>query len=229
MRRAYPSMTPGAKILFVDDYLAGNGYDTMFNLRLLYGDPSIQVARLHGPPLQQPDPNLPLDFDHVFTTAQDTYVELDRHNVEESIRLNILQDYVPGRHFDTARADRAGYVVAGVLTSGQGNGGWWTTRSAKLKFDVFPADSFLTLKFFVPHTIASGNTRTLTAIVDGDIVGTAALTHEAMNEVRFPVPARSINGSGFTILQLDVDDPYRDGDQEYGVVLVQAGFDYARK
>jgi len=228
MRRDYPTMKPGAKFLFVDDYRSGNGYDLMFNLRLLYHDPLIEVARTSGPADQQPDRSRPLKFDHVFTAAMDTYVELDRRNVEESIRLNILHDYSPGRTFDTERADRAGYVVSGLLTSGQGGGGWWTTRSAKLKFDVYPADSTLTLKFFVPHSVAAGKTRNLSVTVDGDAVGTVALTHEGMNEVRFAVPARSINGSGFTILVLDVDDPYREGEQEYGVVLVRAGFEYVR-
>ncbi len=42
------------------------------------------------------------------------------------------------------------------------------------------------------------------------------------------VPARAINRSGFTILELDVDRPYRQDNQDYGVVLMRAGFDYDR-
>jgi hypothetical protein len=61
-------------------------------------------------------------------------------------------------------------------------------------------------------------------MVDGDAVGTVALTREGVNELRLAVPARSIAPSGFTILELDVDDPYRQGDQDYGVVLLEAGF-----
>jgi hypothetical protein len=232
MRRDYPTLKPGARFLFVEDYRSGNNYDLLFNLRLLYHDPLIEVSRTHGLADQQPDPNLsgnqPLEFDHVFTAAEDTYIELDRRNVAESVRLNILQDYLPGRYFDTGRADRAGYVVSGLLTSGQGSGGWWTTRSARLKFDVYPAESILTLKFFVPHGVATGKARNLSVMVGGDAVGGSALTREGWNEVHFAVPARSINASGFTILELDVDDPYREGDQEYGIVLEQAGFDYAR-
>ena len=41
--------------------------------------------------------------------------------------------------------------------------------------------------------------------------------------------APQINASGFTILELDVDDPYTEGGQDYGVVIMQAGFDYVRK
>jgi hypothetical protein len=232
MRRDYPALKPGAKILFVDDYPAGNNYDTAFVLRLLYHDPLIEVFRLKGPAEQQPDRSHSAEFDHVFTTARDTYVELDRRNAEDSIRLNILKDYAPGRSFDTDRADAVGYVVSGVRTSGQRSGGWWTMRSAKLKFDVYPADSTLALKFFVPHMAATGKTgtaRNLSVLVDGDTVGTVALTHEGTNDLRFPVPARAINASGFTILELRVDDPYTGSDQEFGVVLVRAGFDYTRK
>lgn len=65
--------------------------------------------------------------------------------------------------------------------------------------------------------------------VCGDTVGTVSLTHEGMNDVSFAVPARSINASGFTILDLDVDDPYTEGGQEFGVVILKAGFDYVRR
>ena len=100
-------------------------------------------------------------------------------------------------------------------------------RSAKLKFDVYPADLVLALTFFVPHAVATGKTRILSVMVDGNIIGTVPLTHEGMNDLRFPVPAQFINASGFTILTLDVDDPYTLGNGEYGVVLRGAGFDYA--
>ncbi len=130
-------MKPGARILFADDYPSGNGYDSMFVLRLLYGDPQIQVFRLKGPPEQQPDR---MEFDHVFTTAEDTYVELDRRNIAESIRLNILQDYAPGRNFDIQRADHIAYPVSGL----------------RYKFDLFPADSILSLRVWTPAANRNG-------------------------------------------------------------------------
>ena len=46
MTRDYPSLKPGTRILFVDDYPSNNGYDLMFNLRLLYHDPKLEVSRL---------------------------------------------------------------------------------------------------------------------------------------------------------------------------------------
>jgi hypothetical protein len=90
MRHDYPALKRGAKILFADDYPTANGYDLFFDLCLLYRDPTIEVARLKGPAIQQP--NRPVqEFDHVFTTGRDTYLELDHRNVAESIRLNILK------------------------------------------------------------------------------------------------------------------------------------------
>jgi hypothetical protein len=228
MRRDYPTLQRGAKFLFVDDYVAGNGYDNLFILQLLYRDPTIEVARLHGSAAQQPDRSHPVEYDHVFTTAADTYVELDPRNIEESIRLNILKDYTPGRTFDTAHADSIGYVVSGVRTSGQGSGGWWTMQSGRLKFDVYPADAVLTLEFFVPHTVATGRKRELSIVVDGEVAGTVDLRQEGMHRDRFPVPARAIHRSDFTIVELNVDDPYREGDERYGVVLRQAVFDYVK-
>ncbi len=112
MQRNYPTLKPGAKFLFADDF-PGNGYDLFFTLALMYHDPLLQVSRLQGPPEQQPDHMKPSDFDHVFTTVADRYVELDRRNLDESIRLNLLQDYIPGRLFDAERLDRVAYVVSG--------------------------------------------------------------------------------------------------------------------
>ncbi len=225
MRREYPSLKPGARILFVD-HPAGNQYDLMFILRLLYHDRRIEVARLNGYPEVQPDRSRPLEFDHVFAEEQDTYVELDQRNVEESIRLNILQDYPPGRYFDVERGNAAGYVASGVMTSGRRGEGWWTTRSARLKFDIYPADSKLTLRFFAPQSVTSGKKRNLSVMVDGVTVGSAGLSREGMNDLVFAVPARLINASGFTIVELDVDDPYTEGGQEYGVVLMRVSFEY---
>jgi len=224
MRRDYPTMKPGAKILFADDYPSGNGYDTLFNLSLLYHDPLIEVARLKGPANQQPDRSHPLEFDHVFTTALDSYVELDRSDVERSIQFNILQNYAPGRVFDANRADGVGYVVSGIVTPGRRGDAWWTNRSAKLKFDVYPADSRLTLKFWLPDSVAAVSGGNLSAIVDGAIVGSIALTHPDVNNVTFPVPAGAINASGFTILELNVDRA-----DTAGVALLRAGFDYVHR
>lgn len=228
MRRDYPTLPPYQKFLFADDYSPGDNYDTFFNLQLLYHDPTIAVARLHGPANQRPDPSQPLQFDHVFTTGDDTYVELDPRNVEESIRLNVLKDYTPGRTFDTTHADGIGYVVSGVRTSARGDTGWWTRQSCRLKFDIYPADSDLSLDFFVPVSVATGKKRELSVIVDGEKAGEVDLTTEGMHHERFPVPARSINSSGFTIVELNVDDPYREGDEQYGVVLRRAVFDYVK-
>jgi hypothetical protein len=228
MRRDYPTLRRGTTFLFADDFGASNNYDTMFILQLLYRDPTLEVSKLHGPAELLPDRGRPFRFDHVFTTAADTYVELDSRNIEESIRLNILKDYRPGRTFNTEHADSIGYVVSGVRTLGQGSGGWWTMRSGRLKFDVYPADCVLTLEFFVPHTVATGKQRLLSVIVDGQPAGTVDLTKEGMHHDRFPVPARDINASGFTIVELNVDDPYSEGDEEYGVVLREAAFDYVK-
>ena len=221
MRRDYPTLDHGTRILFVDDFAWSNEYDAMFNLRLLYGDDSIEVAKLHSVVAR------PLRYDLVFTAAQESYVELDTRDVDESVRLHILRDYAPGRHFDTARGDGIGYVVSGVRALGRK--GWWTAGSAKLKFDLYPADALLRLRFWVPDNVASGAVRHLSVVVGGETVGYVELTQRELNEVRFPVSSRSLNGSGFTIVELNVDDPVREGGEEFGVVLLSADFDYGVK
>jgi hypothetical protein len=76
--------------------------------------------------------------------------------------------------------------------------------------------------------VATGKQRLLSVMVEGQSAGTVDLTKEGMHRDRFPVPARAINRSGYTIVELNVDDPYREGDEQYGVVLRQAAFDYVK-
>ncbi len=229
MRQDYPLLKRGAHVLFASDYFAQDTYDPLFTLRLLYGDNLIEAQRLHAPKDQQPDPKHPMDYDLVLMASQGSYLELDNHNVEESVQLRIPRDYSVGRHFETTHRDRIAYLVSGVLDSDRFDGGLWTTGSARLRFDVYPADSTLALKFYVPHEVANGKARTLSVTVGGGSVGTFALSKEGFYELRFPVPARAISGSGFTEVGLDVDDPYKDGTQDYGVVILRAGFDYVKK
>jgi hypothetical protein len=219
MLRSYPTMKPGARILFVDDFHTDNGYDPLFNIRLLYHDQEIAVARMKGDAPQQPDGGR---YDYVFTTAEDTYAELDSRNVEASVRLNILRGYRPGLEYDRKRADRAAFVVSGLLPAPPGEGSW-TTRSGSLKFQPPPAGSKLALDYWVPEYVAA-EPRNLSVTVGGAAAGTIALSREGENTFEVQVPAGAQTDSGFMIVRLDVDHPYTKDGQEYGVVLLGAGF-----
>ena len=64
-------------------------------------------------------------------------------------------------------------------------------------------------------------------LVDGKPVADYPLNHDGMNEPSFEVPAADIAKSGFTIVEMDVENPYKDPDgSEFGVVLLRAGFTY---
>ncbi|HVW08470.1 MAG TPA: hypothetical protein VHC90_07810 [Bryobacteraceae bacterium] len=220
MRHSYPVMKPAARILFADDFPADNGYDDLFNLRLLYHDPLIEVARLKGSAGQRPDGK---PYDHVFTTTGDSYAELDPKDVNVSIRLNILHDYPPALEFNTRRQDSIRYAVSGLLPSSKPGDGWWTTKSASLKFQPVPAGSALSMTWWVPEFVAAAP-RTLTVMVGGVRVGSALLNRRGENKGEFSVPAGTQTDSGFTIVRLDVDHPYTKDGQEYGVVLLRAAF-----
>jgi hypothetical protein len=99
----------------------------------------------------------------------------------------------------------------------------------EMRWTFILRDSILTLRSYVSRNVATGKFRSLRVTVDGDAVGTVALAREGVNELRLAVPAESIAPSGFKILKLDVDDRCRDGNQEYGVVLLEAGFEYGRR
>lgn len=215
-RRDYPALKPGASILFVRDFATANPYDTLFNLRLLYHDPLIEVSRFGGTQDQNP---VGQKFDHIVTTAGNTYVELDGRDPEASMRLNLLKDFPPGRFFDVARRDAVGYPVSGITASDRGTG-WWTTRSAVLKFDVYPAETVLSLKFWVPADEATGSA-SLSVAVNGHTLGSVPLSHADMNTLILHVPASAISQSGCSLLEMNVDNPR-------GVALFQAGFDYLR-
>jgi hypothetical protein len=103
--------------------------------------------------------------------------------------------------------------------------GLWTTPEAKLKFDLYPAAAVFSAKFWVPDFVAKSGARTMHVLVNGKPIGDYPLNHDGMNEMSFPVPAALITKSGFTIVDMNVENPYKDaGGTAFGVVLLRAGF-----
>jgi hypothetical protein len=108
------------------------------------------------------------------------------------------------------------------------NPGRWTEPRAKLKFDVYPAPATFSLHFWAPDFVTKTAARTLTVSVNGKQIGSVPLAKDGMNDVAFPVTPDLIARNGFTLVDLDVSNPWKDsGGIEYGVVLLKAGFDYA--
>jgi hypothetical protein len=226
-RRNYPKMPSGSNLLFVKDEFPRDAFDLLFNLRLMYHDRSINAYRMDGPPDQQPDRKRPVTYDHVFTSDPGYYLELDNRNPDESIRLHILKDYTVGREMDIARRDHAAYVVSGVMDGDNPDPSRWTTPQTRLKFDLYPAPAVFSAKFWVPDFVAKTAARTMTVSVNGKQVGSLALSHDGMNEIAFPVPAEQITLNGYTIVDMDVANPWKDpAGIQYGVVLLRAGFEY---
>ena len=226
-RREYPKLPPNTKLLFVSDEFPKPAFDLLFNLRLMYGDRTIRADRMDAPPDQQPDPKHPVTYDHVFASSGGHYFELDNRDPQESIRLHILKDYAVGREMEITRRDHVAYVVSGVMDSDSPDPSRWTTPQARLKFDLYPAAAVFRAKFWVPDFVAKTAVRTMTVSVNGKSVGALPLSHDGMNEIGFAVPASQITLNGFTMVDLDVSNPWKDaGGIEYGVVLLSAGFEY---
>ena len=226
-RREYPKMPSGSKLLFVSDEFPKPAFDLLFNLRLMYGDRTIRADRMDAPADQQPDPRNPVTYDHVFGNSGGHYFELDSRDPQESIRLNILKEYTVGREMEIARRDHVAYVVSGVMDSDSPDPTRWTGPHAKLKFDLYPAPADFRAKFWVPDFVAKTAARKMTISVNGRAVGSLLLTKDGMNEISFSVPASQITLNGFTIVDMDVSDPWKDAAGiEYGVVLLSAGFEY---
>ena len=226
-RREHPRMNPFTKILFASDDFPSAAFDLKFNLELLYGVP-MDVRRMRAPADQQPIAGQPMVFDYIFAAEDGRYVELDNRNPAESIRLHILRHYSAGRHLSILNRDHGAYLVSGVIDGEIDNPGRWTREKAILKFDVYPADSRLTLHYFVADQTAAEKA-TLSVAVNGNPVGTAALDKTGMKDVTFPVASKWISKAGYTLVELSVDKPIRDGaNQPLGVVLGGADFDYAQ-
>jgi hypothetical protein len=222
-RRDYPTLPQGAKLLFVSDAFPKPAFDLLFNLRMMYRDRTIRADRLEAPPDQQPDPKHPLTYDHVFVNESGHYLELDNANPAESRRLHILKDFTVGREMDISRKDHAAYVISGLMDGDNPDPSRWTEPDAKFKFDLYPAPALFHAKFWVPDFVAKSAKRTLHILVNDKEVAAYPLTQDGMNEVSFPVPAAAITRNGFTIVEMKVENPYR----EFGVVLLNAGFTYA--
>jgi hypothetical protein len=227
--REYPKMPKGARLLFVTDDFPQSGWDLTFNLQLLYHDPTLTVHRLQGPPDQgPPERNKLEDYNHVFMLGAGKYQELDRKNVAESVRLNILADYAVGREVDMGRRDHAAYVVSGLMDGDNPDPSRWTEPKSRYKFDVHPEPTDFHLKFWVPDFITKSGVRKLSILVNGREIGVVPLRKDGINELRFPVPAALISPSGtYTYVDLNVDNPWKDGSgMAFGIILMRAGFDY---
>lgn len=226
-RRDYPKLSPGSNLLFVNDEFPRATYDLLFNIRLMYHDRSINVFRMEAPRNQQPDPRYTMSYDHIFVNDSGYYLELDNRDPAESTRLRILKDYGVGREMQVSRRDHAAYLISGVRDGDNTDPTRWTAPHAALKFDLYPAPAVFTAKFWVPDFVAKSAARTLTISVNGKEIGALALSHDGMNEISFPVPADRITLNGFTIVSMDVTNPWKDtGGIEYGVLLLRAGFEY---
>lgn len=226
-QREYRDLPKGAKLLFVSDGFPKPAFDLLFNLRMMYHDKTIRADRLQGPPDQQPDPKHPQTYDHVFVEESGRYWELDPRDPAESQRLHILKDYSVGREMEIARRDHAAYIVSGVMDGEGTDPSRWTEPDAKLKFDVYPAPADFSAKFWVPDFVAKTGVRTMHILVNGKAVADYPLNRDGMNEPSFPVPADLITRNGFTIVEMRVENPYKDaGGTAFGVVLLKAGFTY---
>ena len=228
--RDFPKMPPGSHLLFVSDAFPKPAYDLLFNLRLMYGDKSLNADRMEAPQNQQPDPAHPVEYQHIFTNYSGYYLELDNRNPSESIRLHILKNYTVGRQMDISSRDHAAYVVSGLMDGDNPDPSRWTEPHAEFKFDLYPAPAVFHAKFWVPDFVARTASRTITVTVNGKQIGSLPLSRDGMNEIGFPTPADSITLNGFTLVDMDVQNPWKDKDgTSFGVVLLNAGFDYMHR
>jgi hypothetical protein len=220
-------MPRGAKLLFVSDEFPVQAFYLLFNLRLMYRDKTIDAKRMGGPPDQQPDPGHPEHYDRVFVNDAGSYQELDETDPAASIRLHILRNYSVGREMDISHRDHSAYVVSGLMDSDTVEPGHWTTPHAAFKFDLYPAPAVFTARCWVPDFVAKSAARTLTISVGGKQIGAFPLTKDGMNDFSADVSPDRITLNGYTIVSLDVDNPWKDaGGTQFGVVLLKAGFQY---
>ena len=141
-----------------------------------------------------------------------------------------LRDCAVGREMDMSRRDHSAYVVSGVMDSEGDDPGRWTEPKAKLKFDLYPAPAVFSAKFWVPDFVAKTAQRTLLILVSGKQIGAIPLAKDGLNEIALPCAADLIGQSGFTIVDMNVENPYKDqSGQAFGVVLMRAGFEYQER
>ena len=227
--REFPTLPKGAKLLFVTDDFPQAAWDIVFNLQLLYHDPTLVVHRLAGAPQQAPpDSNNLEGYEHVFTLWAGQYREFDRTDVARSIREKLFADVTLGRFMSIARKDHSAYIVSGVMDSDSPDPSRWTDPEATFRFDIYPAPAEFHAKFWVPDLVAKTADRQLAILVNGKQVALLPMKQDGMNEIRVPVPAATISRKGYTQVGMNVQNPWKDASgKAYGVVILNAGIDYA--
>ncbi len=228
LSREYPTLPRGSRILLASDHFDKETFDAIFNVRLFYGDRSIVTHRVEGASEgQRPPADQPWRYNHVFTTQEWDYAELDNRDIERSIRLRILANASVGRDADFSRRDHRAYVVSGVLDHSGADAGRWIAPQARLKFDLYPADASLRLQFRVPDAETSIAARTLSVRVNGKNAGSLDIRKAGLYEPLISVPKSQVSAGDFTLVDLSVDPPYANHGQYLGVVLLRAAFEYA--
>ena len=169
---------------------------------------------MQGIPEQRPDPLHPRRYDHIFAAEDGRYAELDPANPAESIRLNILRGYKVGREMDIARPDHSAYVVSGLMDGADNLPSRWTAPRAEFKFQPrdqaeSPPTAFTAKYWVAPFVAAAPAVRTLSVLVDGQLIGKLKLDQDGMKDIRLPVPGKFLRESGYTLVEMDVDNPYK--------------------
>jgi hypothetical protein len=231
LSRLYPSMSHGARILFVKTPL-DYGWDMVFLLRLYYRDNDLFLTLLNGPQEQR----IPLDrlphYDHIFDFEDGHYIELDNSDAQQSVQLHLVKAANPsdafGETMTIGRPGAAQDVVKGVLVGDPKADGYWTLDESEFRFELSSTQhNVFRERFYLPaETLKQTGPLIVDFYVNGRLLDRARFVKDGDVTYQQAVPMGWLKTGSLTTVRMRVHNPYiapRDG-ARLGVLLRSAAF-----
>jgi hypothetical protein len=235
-RSRLPDVRPGTELLFVKDAFGGS-YELLYTLSLLYNEKELEVAQLEGRSAQEAAADLDAKYDHIFTYEGGRYREMDHSNTARSVRLHMLLDEKTGQPAGgemlvVGREDQDAFYVADVLTGEPHAEAYWTLDAPQLKFALKPSVAYAyRVRFYLPgQTFEKTGPVTIRFYINDRLLDQVRYNLPGQQIFREPVPPKWIPSNGFTVVKMEVANPYiapADG-AKLGFLLQSAGFESAK-
>jgi len=222
----YPKLNRNTKMLFLNDAFPSDVFDLLFTLQLNYHDPTLSIHRLKADENQHPPLSELPHYDHIFTYAHGSYIELDNTDTARTVKDRTMRGQSLGDYIAINRDYVEPHFVKDVL---DGDGDYrWTAAQPEFRFYV----RSITSRKLHARFIVSGDTLRQTGpcrirwfVNDAEV---AASSHGEPGEQLFTteIAERILRKDAENRVRMVIENPYiaPADKQAMGVLMMEIGF-----